>query len=446
MSIYDTSDPDWPLVGYNEEFGFAPANYIGDTIEEESAAIAASALPSRTSLPEPTPEPDEPVIPVVPNPAANLASIISKQGVSRPTKTVQFTPEASEDEGPPPVLPQRSDLEQDNITAARTISQSSSSSPPLVPPSPQQIERRIPVQREPSPDSSVIASPPLNRAIRSPSGSGDFPAPGGFHLYNINEMVSIMGRQKKMPTTLGINLATGTILISPEKERDGPQQEWTAEKLKHYSIEGKHVFMELVQPSRSIDFHAGAKDTATEIVSALGELSGISKAEGLREVIAAGNGQLQKKGHMLYDFTAHEKDEVTVAEGDPVIILDDTSSEEWWKVRRVKNGKEGVVPGNYVEIEHTNLPTTAISPSINVGKSFVEQNRREEERLAKEAMEAQKQEEREKRNSEVGPGLKLPDRGSSLVIKSGNNGASSQKSKRQSRSRSEASRSSKSVL
>ena len=446
MSIYDTSDPDWPLVGCNEEFGFAPANYIGDTIKEEPAPTPAPALPSRKSLPEPTSDPDEPVVPAVPNPAANLASIISKQGVSRPIKTVQFTPEASEDEGPPPDLPKRSDLEQDNIIPARIVPQPSSPLPPLSPPLPQQLERRIPAQREPSPDSSVMASPPLNRAVRSPSGSGGFPAPGGFHLYNINEMVTIMGKQKKMPATLGINLATGIILISPEKERDGPQQEWTAEKLKHYSIEGKHVFMELVQPSRSIDFHAGAKDTATEIVSALGELSGMYKAEGLREVIAAGNGQLQKKGHMLYDFTAHEKDEVTVAEGDAVLILDDVSSEEWWKIRRLKNGKEGVVPGNYVEIEQTSLPTTATSPNVNVGKSFVEQNRRDEERLAKEAVKAQKEEEKEKRNSEVGPGLKLPDRGSSLVPKSGNNDTSSQRSKRSSRSKGEASRSSKSLL
>src|SRR5208282_5094959 len=101
---------------------------------------------------------------------------------------------------------------------------------------------------------------------------------GGFHLYNINEMVSVMGKRKKMPTTLGINLATGTIMIAPEKVRDGPQQEWTAEKMTHYSLEGKHVFLELVRPSKSVDFHAGAKDTAQEIVAALGELAGAVRA------------------------------------------------------------------------------------------------------------------------------------------------------------------------
>ena len=64
-------------------------------------------------------------------------------------------------------------------------------------------------------------------------------------MYNINEMVSVMGKRKKMPTTLGVNSATGIIMIAPEKARDGPEQTWTAEKMTHYSIEGKHIFLEV---------------------------------------------------------------------------------------------------------------------------------------------------------------------------------------------------------
>lgn len=56
--------------------------------------------------------------------------------------------------------------------------------------------------------------------------------------------------------TLGINLQKGIIRISPDKSRDGEAKEWSAEKLEHYSIEGKHVFVELVRPSRSVDFHS----------------------------------------------------------------------------------------------------------------------------------------------------------------------------------------------
>jgi hypothetical protein len=209
-------------------------------------------------------------------------------------------------------------------------------------------------------------------------------------------MVEVMGKRKKMPTTLGVNIATGTIFISPEG--DGDMQEWTADRLTHYSIEGKHVFLDLVRPSKSIDFHAGAKDTAREIVSALGEISGAYRAEGLKEVIAAGaGGGGKKKGQILYDFMAQGDDEVTVAAGDEVVVLDDTKSEEWWMVRRMKNGKEGVVPSSYIEITGfvSSQPT-----GVESGLSTVERNRLEETRLAKEAMRKSRTDSIDSRTSE----------------------------------------------
>lgn len=267
---------------------------------------------------------------------------------------------------------------------------------------------------------------------------------GGFHLYNINEMVSALGKKKKMPTTLGLNLATGNITIAPEKSRDGPQQEWTAEKLTHYSIEGKHVFMELVRPSKSIDFHAGAKDTAQEIVAGLGEIAGAARAEGLREVLAAGTGSGggQKRGHVLYDFMAQGEDEVTVAVGDEVIVLDDIKSNEWWMIRRLKNGNEGVVPSSYIEKIY--MPSPPDSTGLKAAKSVVEQNRLEEERLAKESVRLSKTASGDKRGSEVGPGVMLPKRGSSLMGAQDGNQASSQRSKKESKGHGRSGSSSKS--
>lgn len=237
-------------------------------------------------------------------------------------------------------------------------------------------------------------------------------------MYNINEMVSVMGKRKKMPTTLGVNSATGVIMIAPEKSRDGPEQTWTAEKMTHYSMEGKHIFLELVRPSKSVDFHAGAKDTAYEIVGVLGELAGAVRAEGLREVMQASTGQSQKTGKMLYNFVAQGDDEVSASIGDEVILIDDTTSDEWWKIRRIRNGKEGVVPSSYVEITGT-VDTPASMAGINAAKSQAEQNRLEEERMAKESLRAARDEDS---RGEVGPGVRLPERGSSLMAgDSGNN-------------------------
>lgn len=444
LLVYDTTDPDWTLVGLNGEYGFAPANYIeliDDVVDKEAGRSSPISVPSPRLHPTVI-EVDQPSgldsrTASSSGPAAALAGIMYKRAsakppgrsrspppnITLPPRRPQYTPEESEDEPPSPPAPS---LPQ------RPPSQS------LSPGAPQYASQRYPE----SP--GLAASPPYNRAVGNYNEDVSRSPSGGFHLYNINEMVSALGKKKKMPTTLGLNLATGNIMIAPEKSRDGPQQEWTAEKLTHYSIEGKHVFMELVRPSKSIDFHAGAKDTAQEIVASLGEIAGAARAEGLREVLAAGTGSGggQKRGHVLYDFMAQGEDEVTVAVGDEVIVLDDMKSNEWWMIRRLKNGNEGVVPSSY--IEKISMPTPPDSTGLKAAKSVVEQNRLEEERLAKESVRLSKTASGDKRGSEVGPGVMLPKRGSSLMGAQDGNQASSQRSKKESKGHGRSGSSSKS--
>lgn len=437
LDVYDSSDPDWTLVGSHGEFGFAPAIYI-EAAPSAPAAMSPPPAPAAPPMPaRPEPDMDKPLPGeadyVGPasneapsnNPAAALAGIIAQRtggGGAEPIRErqlaappppmapqqysapQQYTPEES-DEEPAPSLPTRPRSEaplSPPITqyASPTISQTRYASPPA---------------RSPELSGGVIASQPY-RSISSGYPAEEDPAlrsPGGYHLYNVHEMVSAMGRNKKMPTTLGLNVGRGMIMISPEKSKDGPSQEWTADKLTHYSIEGKHVFVELVRPSKSVDFHAGAKDTAKEIVASLGELAGAVRGEGLKEVLAAsaGSGAAgKKKGHMVYEFLAQGLDEVTVAIGDEVIVLDDTKSSEWWMVRRLKNGKEGVVPSSYVEVTGT-LERENIT-GLDTARTMVEQNRLEEQRLTREAT---KKDSRRKSTKDPGLGLNLPERASSLL-------------------------------
>jgi len=51
---------------------------------------------------------------------------------------------------------------------------------------------------------------------------------------------------------------------------------------------------------------------------------------------------------VLYDFTADGDDELTVTEGEDLIVLE-RDSDDWWKVRNSK-GQDGVVPASYVEV------------------------------------------------------------------------------------------------
>ncbi|KAI1137063.1 hypothetical protein F5Y05DRAFT_96108 [Hypoxylon sp. FL0543] len=441
LQVFDTSDPDWILVGYEDDYGFVPANYI---------EMGAAATTARKTEPEPEPEPEhepelkpEPVSVPVPAPPSLPArpAVPVEREVPQSPPLPDRTPSARSVAAP--AAPAGPAAALASVISARASTTRAPTPPPItVPPRQQYLSEES--DNEPSPalparpqpistpasDRPSMSAPPQRTSSRRdyddephPPQSGRI-APGGFHLYNINEMVSIMGKKKKMPTTLGVNLKTGVILIAPEHAQDGPTQEWTADKMTHYSREGKHVFLELVRPSKSIDFHAGAKDTAEEIVSALGELSGAVRAEGLREVIMAGTGQGgQKKGQILYDFMAQGDDEVTVAVGDEVLIIDDSKSEEWWQVRRLKNGKEGVVPSSYIEVTETIL--SPASAGINAGRSTVAQNRLEEERLTKEAVK------RDQRVAEVGPGMLLPERRSSLSVRDNGNSFGQQRNRRE---------------
>ncbi|KAF2850676.1 hypothetical protein T440DRAFT_82153 [Plenodomus tracheiphilus IPT5] len=454
LDVYDTTDPDWTLVGVESDYGFAPANYIellegsGAPAAATSHSTASPALPSRPAMSAAADsfDDDQPPTPDSPphqSPAAALAGIIQKKSeqsaprstispppnISAPARRrVQFTPEESDEEAPPPRLPQRPP--------------SDSFSPPPT----QYAHPRDPSPPARQPSRSVTFD---QYDAQSRDDAPATPMSGsGYHLYNIYEYLTQPGKNKKMPITLGINIPKGMIMIAPEKSRDGPQQEWGAEKMEYYSQEGKHIFMELKQPSKSVDFHCGAKDTASEIMLALGELAGAAKGAGLREVLAAGSGNsnVQKKGKMLFDFMAQGDDEVTVGLDDDILILDDSASDEWWKVRRLKNGKEGVVPANYVEITETipvhNSASTIARSGTNAGRSTVEQNRREEEELARQAS-RRKRSESEARTDQVGPGLHLPSRNSSLMQTNVDHRRTSQRSsKRESSSKDSTSKSS----
>ncbi|ODA78127.1 hypothetical protein RJ55_06730 [Drechmeria coniospora] len=412
LEVFDTSDPDWILAGLDDEYGFVPANYIA--VQEPTASSKAlphaksPALPARSRSGVVEQEHESRMD--MPSSSTNLALTLTDV-VQGQKSRVGDPPSSSLPQPPRETVhsePQASD-EDENYQTPHS---------PALPSRPRPSQHVDPRSYQDVPSRTPMVS------FSEPSGCEDPDrTPGSFHMYNINEMVSVMGKKKKMPTTLGINLKTGIILIAPERAQDDPAQEWTADKMTHYSREGKHVFMELIQPSRSIDFHAGAKDTAEEIVGSLSELAGAIRAEGLREVIMAGSQRSQRKGKILYDFMAQGDDEVTVAAGDDVSILDDSTSEEWWQVRRLKNSNQGVVPSSYIEITGSITPIVATYSDVDSAKATVEQNRLEEIRLTKEAIRASKQ------PQQVGMGMNLPERGSSLVAKEHSNNLGQQRSR-----------------
>ena len=78
-----------------------------------------------------------------------------------------------------------------------------------------------------------------------------------------------------------------------------------------------------------------------------------------------------KSAVVLYDFEAQDKVELSVHANDIVLILDDTSDPDWWKVKTVskKIPMEGFVPATYLEpksnpFETANPPMPAKSTSL----------------------------------------------------------------------------------
>ena len=56
----------------------------------------------------------------------------------------------------------------------------------------------------------------------------------------------------------------------------------------------------------------------------------------------------------IYDYTPQSEGELQIAEGDLLYLLDKSTEEDWWKVKKRAGGDdedepEGLIPSNYVE-------------------------------------------------------------------------------------------------
>ena len=385
LDIYDdVSDPDWALVGYNGEFGFAPTNYIekngageGNSPDSPTAAsppspvqapvatskhVSFSSPPREDTPPPPTPpRPQSQEYSSAQSPAANVAAVMhqrtSQHSVSSPRSSIsgRVSPTGSASHSYRDRNQERNyerghdrghDREHDRSHERKStrerkyvheLSDSEDDGP------------RIPFRPPGQPRHGVEGG--------HSHGRDSPPIPPGFQTYPVQEVDS----RKKRAATLG--LGPTRIILLPDKSTR-PKEEWSVENLKGYNVEGKHVFLELEKPSRSLDLHAGSKDTAEQIISALSEIRGAVKAAGISEVFAAasGTGKRNDVGTVLCDFAAQGKDEVSVTTGDEVLILDQ-SNDEWWLVRRQVNGIEGVVPASFIERGRSKVVTTGIMAS-----------------------------------------------------------------------------------
>lgn len=273
----------------DDQYGFVPSNYIEYT-GAQSSALAGQDQTDQAAPYSSSSNLDKPLPNFPPPPKSHYAS--ASPSVAETTHHTQARDEDEEDAPPMPARPSNNRTESSNGDRRGQNRQQSSSQ--------------------------------------------------NFASWSVQE---VDGRKKNKAT---LSVGNGLIMYSPDRSGSEPQQ-WEAQDLISHSLEKKHVFLEFQHPRASLDLHAGSKDVAEEIINALGEIAGVGRANGLREVYVAVQSAGQKMGKVLYDFEAQGDDEISVKEGENVFILDDKKSKEWWIVRSA-NGDEGVMPSSYIEL------------------------------------------------------------------------------------------------
>ncbi|KAL5527124.1 hypothetical protein ACEPAG_5915 [Sanghuangporus baumii] len=254
---------------------------------------------------------------------------------------------------------------------------------------------------------------------------------------------------KKKKGTLGIG--NGAIFFASEADKT-PVQKWpTTDVEGSYMEKTKHVHIEIGGATPiHLHFNAGAKDYAEEIIEKLDKSKAAAKAASATSAespveeqqkeeepsIARQTSPKPKKNGfsvhfaqrppsiisprepepdsepeenyvdtraqrtkvddgnewctVLYDFNADGDDELTVQEGDRLIVLE-KDGDEWWKVRD-SLGHEGVVPASYVELDETSASTSkAVNGYANDQEAVRAAARREQEKRERERQEAERQ-------------------------------------------------------
>ncbi|KAJ7068246.1 hypothetical protein C8F01DRAFT_1117442 [Mycena amicta] len=190
---------------------------------------------------------------------------------------------------------------------------------------------------------------------------------------------------KKKKGTLGIG--NGAVFFASESDKT-PVQKWQTAHIQAINVEkSKHVHIDVGGPKAiNLHFSVGSKDNADAIVTKLNSSKEFSSAQSTSpEPSTSARESPPPKEHKkatvhfdtqsptvipipdddeeeeepqdeaadadvataLYDFGADGADELSVVEGEQLIILE-RDGDEWWKCRNSK-GQEGVVPASYLE-------------------------------------------------------------------------------------------------
>lgn len=110
--------------------------------------------------------------------------------------------------------------------------------------------------------------------------------------------------------------------------------------------------------------------------------------------VTSGSGKTPKMAVALYDYTAQGEGEISIREGENLLVIDD-SDPEWWNVRSMKkSGGEGFVPMTYVQLKKklgdSSAPTSSAQAAAVVDPDALRRQQEEEDQRRIEEEEAEK--------------------------------------------------------
>lgn len=231
-------------------------------------------------------------------------------------------------------------------------------------------------------------------------------------------------KKKKKKGTLGVG--NGAVFFASESDKT-PVQQYPISTLESHSTEkAKHLFLKF-SPDIELHFTVNSKEALEEIIAKieenqedkaptlsmpppptnLGDSTGkmtsaflpppvrstTAITTGSSVVTKASNGShTESSALVLYAFDGEAEDELSIAEGERLTVLD-SSADDWWKVRKA-DGSEGVVPASYIEFDDAshstlNVVSQAEEPEM---EDEIDANEDETQRLQDEEDERERQE------------------------------------------------------
>ncbi|KAA1095194.1 cytoskeletal protein binding protein [Puccinia graminis f. sp. tritici] len=232
------------------------------------------------------------------------------------------------------------------------------------------VENNEDIDQSEGPASEIIQTPASHSGISNPESNGA----AGMNTWSVTD---IDHKKKKRKGTLVID--SSSLIFASESDKSGIQKYDMSSVSITKTEKGKHLMLqcgseerhfqvsekdldEIVlkiqrfqqQPSASPPkpkSNTGLPTLLSPAVRPPSAMANPDKPSGVNGRKVSFAAPLGKPATALYDFEAQGDDELTVEEGDRLYVLDDTSDDDWWKCAMQSDGKEGVVPASYIELD-----------------------------------------------------------------------------------------------